>query len=50
MRDVLEMTIPQCEQLVEGISENNKVDGSTKTRVIEGSDVVKFLKQGNGKL
>lgn len=40
MHDILDMTLPQCEELYNGICENNDVQGSD---VLEGNDALQYL-------
>lgn len=50
MNDVMELTLPQLEDLTKGIMGNEAGEVSPSKQVIQGSDAIKFLKQGNGKL
>lgn len=50
MKDVMELTLPQLEDLTKGIIGNEANDSTPNKRVIQGSEAIEFLKQGNGKL
>jgi len=52
MKDIMDMSLPQLEQIMEGISKNNKAQKEGDEDGEEGSaaDFINFLKQNNGEL
>ena len=50
MNDVMELTLPQLEDLTKGIMGDDNSSNGTNKKVIQGSEAIAFLKQGNGKL